>query len=416
MPAPGWRQTWVRALYNSTVASTKYSNHKNELARIALIYDATRVYDLQVMTGVAQYSKENDHFSVYIEENALKDQRLPDLRSWNGGGIIADFDDPKVARAVAQSRLPVVGFGSGYGWYVPGSSVPYFFTNNQAISKLAADHLLERGFRNFAYCGYPKTPINGWSEEREQAFANYLRKRGFPTNVFRGHHKTARRWALFQQSLGAWLLSLPKPVGIMAANDNRGRHVVEVCRAYKLQVPDEVAVIGVDNDELLCQLVSPALSSVEQGARIIGYEAAALLDQMMFGKKPARRRFVVDPKGIVTRQSSDVLAIEDPVVAKALSFIQQNAMKGIKVPDVVNAVAVSRSGLELRVKKTLGYTLHSAIRRVQLARARTLIAETTVPLKQVADSTGFKSVQHMTALFGSAFGSSPAKFRREVAF
>ena len=281
---------------------------------------------------------------------------------------------------------------------------------------MAAEHLLERGFRHFAYCGYPKTPINGWSEEREQAFVNYLRKKGFPINVFRGHHKNARRWALFQRSLGAWLLSLPKPIGIMAANDNRGRHVVEVCRTYKLQVPDEVAVIGVDNDQLLCQLVSPALSSVEQGAQIIGYEAAALLDQMMFGKKPAKRRFVVDPKGIVTRQSSDVLAIDDPLVARALSFIQQNAMKGIKVPDVVNSVAVSRSSLELRVKKALGCTLHSAIRKAQLARARTLIAETAMPLKQVADSTGFKSVQHMTALFGDAFGSSPAKFRREVAF
>ena len=152
------------------------------------------------------------------------------------------------------------------------------------------------------------------------------------------------------------------------------------------------------------------------GVQTCALPISALLDQMMFGKKPAKRRFVVDPKGIVTRQSSDVLAIDDPLVAKALSFIQQNAMKGIKVPDVVNAVAVSRSGLELRVKKELGYTLHSAIRRVQLARARTLIAETTVPLKQVADSTGFKSVQHMTALFGNAFGSSPARFRREVAF
>src|SRR5258706_5816459 len=163
-----------------------------KMRQVALIYDARLAYDLKVMTGVAAYLKEHPHFSVYIEENALKDQRLPDLRSWEGDGIIADFDDPAIATAVVQSKLPAVAFGSGYGWYAPGSSIAYFFTNNRAIADMAADHLLDRGLRNFAYCGYSHTPINGWSREREEWFSKRIAARGFHCRVDRGPHKTSR--------------------------------------------------------------------------------------------------------------------------------------------------------------------------------------------------------------------------------
>jgi LacI family transcriptional regulator len=383
----------------------------SRIRRVALIYDARLVYDLKVMMGVASYIQERPQFSVYIEENALKDQRLPDLRSWQGDGIIADFDDPAIARLVQQARLPAVGFGGGYGWHAEGSSIPYFYTNNQAIAMLAADHLLERGFNSFGYCGYPRSPINGWSEEREHAFVRYLAKRDQSCAVFHGQHRSTRQWLVVQRSLGEWLRHLRKPVGIMAANDNRGRQILEACRVYDLRVPDEVAVIGVDNDELLCRLSSPQLTSVEQGASKLGYAAAALLDQIMSGRKPRQRHFVIDPTGVVTRQSTDVLAIEDPKVAQAMVFIREHACDRIKVPDVVKAVAISRSGLENRFASVLGYTIRTAIRRTQLERARRLIFETDVPLKQVAAETGFKSVQHMTTVFRQGFGQTPASYR-----
>lgn len=210
----------------------------------------------------------------------LKDQRLPDLRSWAGDGIIADFDHPSVATAVAQSKLPVVGFGSGYGWYVHGSSIPYFFANNKMIASMAADHLLARSLRHFAYCGYAKTAINGWSEEREQAFVDLVSERGFSCEVCSDRFKTSYHWASVLCSLAEWLRSLPKPLGVMASNDIRARHVLEACRDFNLRVPNDVPVIGVDNDQLLCQLSSPPLSSIEQGAKRIGYEAAALLDRI----------------------------------------------------------------------------------------------------------------------------------------
>jgi LacI family transcriptional regulator len=384
------------------------------IRRIALIYDARLAYDVKVMTGVASYVQQSTKWSVYIEEDALKDQRLPNLRSWKGDGIIADFDHPKVAAAVVQAKLPTVGFGSGYGWYAPISSIPYFFTNNDAIAALAADHLMQRGFRHFAYCGYPKSPINGWSAERERAFAKHIAQRGFDCAVYRGHPSTGQGWALLQGGLGAWLASLPKPLGLMAANDNRGRQVLEACRSHGLRVPEDVAVIGVDNDELLCKLSSPMLSSVEQGARLLGFKAAALLDTIINNKarKSGEIHFVVDPLGIVTRKSTEILAIDDPKVAEAMGFISLHFSQGIKVMDVADAVATSRSNLEKRFKTILGYTVRTAIRRFQLERARQLISDTNMPLKQIAVEVGFPSVQYMTTIFGNEFTLSPAKYRQ----
>jgi LacI family transcriptional regulator len=286
---------------------------------------------------------------------------------------------------------------------------------------LAADHLLDRGFKNFAFVGYARTPTNGWSEERQDAFIDRITNRGFSCavfhghHVFRGHHKSTHRWATMQRSLGVWLSKLPTPVGVMAANDSRGRHVLEACRAYHLKVPDDIAVIGVDNDELLCRLSTPPLSSIEQGARKLGYAAAVLLDEMMDGRKPRQRHFVIDPTGIVTRHSTDVLAIDDPKVRHAMAFIREHACDGIKVPHVVAAGSISRSGLETRFTSVLGCTIRTAIRRNQLEAARRLILETEMPLKQVAVETGFKSVQHMTSTFTEIVGQTPAKYRRSEA-
>jgi LacI family transcriptional regulator len=187
--------------------------------------------------------------------------------------------------------------------------------------------------------------------------------------------------------------------------------VLEACRAQSLRVPEEVAVIGVDNDELLCQLSSPLLTSVEQGARRVGREAAVLLDRIMDGRKPRRRRVVIDPESVVTRRSTDILAIEDPVAAKAMAFIWEHALRGIKVKDVAEAVTCSRAGLETRFKAALGYSVHTAIGHVRLEQARRLVRDTNLSLKQIAAQTGFKSVQHMTTVFGRAFGQPPAVYR-----
>ena len=200
----------------------------------------------------------------------------------------------------------------------------------------------------------------------------------------------------------------------MAADDKRARQVLEVCRLTGIQVPDEVAVIGVDNDEMLCQLSHPSLSSIESGARRVGQEAAALLDQMMSGRKPRKHKMMVNPEGVVTRQSTDVLAVDDGDVARAVALIRGNAGAGITPYAVCSALSVSRTTLELKFKRAMGHTLFAEIRRVQLQRAESLVRESDLSLKQIAAQAGFVSVQHMTTLFSAQFGSPPAAYRRQA--
>jgi len=316
--------------------------------------------------------------------------------------------------AVVESRLPAVAFGSGYGWYDPSFRIPYFFTNNKEIAQLAADHFWEHGLRHFAYYGGAQTRITGWSVERERAFADRVTQKGYRCPVYRERLRSARNQALPEKTLGQWLLALPKPVGLMAENDQRARLALEVCRATGLRVPEQVAVIGVDNDELMCHLSSPLLSSVEQGSRRIGYEAAMLLDRIMRGCRPRRMSVVIDAVGIIARASTDTLAIEEPRVAEAMRYISEHTCEGIQAAKVAAAVGVSRPGLDVRFKRTLGKSIRRAIRSAQMIRVSELIRNTAVSLKEIASATGFKSVQHMTTVFRAEFGTPPAEYRREL--
>lgn len=388
------------------------SRGSSRFKQVAVIYDAKLRYDVKVIEGVAAYVREVDDWDIYIEETALQDQQLPELRSWKGDGILADFDDPVIAKAVMSSGIATVAFGGGYGWYNPASKIPYFCTNNNAVADLAAEHLLQRGFRHYAFCGYRRTPINGWSDERAQTFSRRIRAAGFPCQYYRGPKHAARDWAAFRDSLARWLRSLPKPVAVMAANDKRARQVLDVCRYAGFRVPDDIAVIGVDNDEMLCQLCTPPLSSVEQGARRLGYEAASLLDRMMQGARPASLRVVINPVAVVARHSTDILSVEDEEVRTALKEINQFACDGITPGEVTRKVGCARSTLEWRFRAALGRTIFSEIRRVRIERAEQLVRETSLPLKQVAGRSGLRSVQHMTTLFRKWVGETPAKLRR----
>lgn len=378
---------------------------------VAVIVDAAKPYDRKIIGGVAQYVKERGNWSLYVEEDPL--QKLPDLRSWQGHGIIANFDDRKVAAAVRGLKVPVVGLGGGSGWYEPATRIPYFASDDEAIAKLAAEHLLERGFRRLAFYGYPRTRVIRWSERRAQAFQQASIQAGVPCSIYTGRHETARKWSELQRGLIAWLQSLEKPVGLMACNDVRARHVLEACRSIGARVPEDVALIGVDNDEMICDLTDPPLSSVEQGARRMGYEAASLLDDLMGGNSVSQTHFVVEPVGVITRRSSDTLAIEDQDVAAAIRYIRQYACRRIQIDDVVRHVGVSRSTLKNRFRAIVGRTIHDEIQRVQLERAKQLIAETDLPLKQVTLQAGFQYIQYLTKLFRTHVGQTPAEFRRQ---
>ena len=384
--------------------------------RIALIYDARSEFHLKVMGGVAAYFQDRRRLADTIETSVLLVQThdIEEFSSSQVDGMVADLDHPGTALVASRSAMPVVGFGDGSSTFSRGSEIPYLFTNNDAIGEMAAAHLLKQGFRQFAYVTLDGCSQYNWDKQRERAFGEYIAKRGAKCSVYADRESGYSRMR-GQFALGEWLKSLTKPLGVMAANDKRAKEVLECCRLFDLEVPRQVAVVGVDDSDLLCRLCWPPLSSIERGASRIGYEAAALLNRMMAGDRPPTTEVAIEPTHVVVRESTTNLADIDPLVTRAVRFIESHYSKSIKVSDVVNAAGISESVLECRFVKALGCTVYAAIREARLEHVRRLISETEVPLKQIAPEAGFSSVQHMTTLFRKAFGQSPARYRRSVA-
>lgn len=375
---------------------------------VAVILDAARPYDRLIIGGVAQYARERGRWSLYVEEDPL--QKLPDLKRWHGQGIIANFDDRRVAEAIRGLAIPVVGVGGGYGWHDPRSKIPYVYTDNHAIGRLGAEHLLACGFERVAFCGYPRSATEGWSAERAKAFQQAAEEAGRSCEVFTGRVAAARRWEDLQRELQAWLRRLPTPVGLMACNDVRARHVLEACRALGLRIPHDVAVIGVDNDEMICELTDPPLSSVDQSARRIGYQAAVLLERMMTGHA-VDGGVIVPPIGVVVRASTDTLAIADSEVVQTLQSLRREPWQRPRVDGLAEAVGMSRSSLERRFRRAVGRSIHEEHVRLRIAETRKLIVETDLPLKAVAMRAGFPSLQYMTTFVRRHAGLTPARLR-----
>lgn len=384
---------------------------------MALILDVARPYDRMIIAGVARFVRERRPWSLYVEEDPL--EKIPDLRRWTGQGIIANFDDRHVADAIQTLDVPVVGVGGGYGWYEPDSTIPYVYTDNSAIGQLAAGHLLACGIRHLAYLGYPPTRVNGWSAERAQSFEASSRAAGRSCHVFTGHHATPRNWVDMQRELEAWLAGLPKPVGIMACNDVRARHALEACRTLGLRVPQDVALIGVDNDEMICELTDPPLSSVDQSARQIGYEAAAILERLMRarpgrqagGRRASGGRIIVPPVGLVPRASTDTFASSDAAVVRVLHRLHEDPCHKPDVAGLAEGMGLSRAALEARFRGVVGRSIHEEFVRLRVARLREFIVGTDLPLKTVAARAGFRSVQYMTTFFHGHTGITPARLR-----
>jgi LacI family transcriptional regulator len=380
--------------------------------QVAVIVASQKAYHRQILRGIGAFVHEVGNWSLYIEEEPL--HKLPDLNNWRGDGIILSFWIRSLSKAACKPKLPTVGIEGRGPFYDPSWRIPCFNTDDHAIGRLGAEHLIQRGFSRLAFCGYPRSPWTPWSDDRAAAFEQFARQRGLPCHVHTGCRTPVRKWIDMQHELTVWLESLEKPIGLMAANDARARHVLEACRAIGLRVPEDVAVLGVDNDEVICELTDPPLSSIEHGAVSLGYQAAALLDRLMDGRKSKATRTAIPPKEVVTRRSTDILAIADRDVAAAMAFIHENSCRAIRIADVVEAVHVSRSTLETRFKAVTGRTMHNEIQRLQIDRARSLLATTDLPIKQIAALAGFAHVHYMTTIFHQQTGWTPAEYRKHV--
>ena len=379
--------------------------------RIALLFNGSKIYDRGIIAGIGNYlSSTRASWDLFLEEDFLC--RLKGIERWQGDGIIADFDDPLIGEALAGSKVPVVAVGGSYEdarAYPKG--IPYVATDNAALMKLAYEHLIEAGVTRFACFSLPEAQANRWAQEREKAFKRLLQRDGLPVQIYRGLGTSAPLWDSAVEQQIAWLQSLPKPIGIIAVTDARARQLLQACLTAGIAVPEEVALIGIDNDPLTRTLTRVPLSSVIQGTETMGRTAAALLHQMLHGKPCTGTQVQVPPDAINVQASSLHQPLGNPYVMQALLFIRQYACQGIKTAQVAAYVGVSRSSLESHFRKARGCSVHDEILRFKLASAAKGLQGNHLAIADIAQQCGFKSAQYLHTVFRREFGCTPREYQ-----
>jgi LacI family transcriptional regulator len=382
--------------------------------KIALLFNASTAFDREVIAGVAAYlSSRRASWELFVEDNFRTS--LSSLSHWRGDGIIAHFDDPAVTDALSRSPIPVVAVGGSYASEADyPAGLPYVATDNFKLVNLAYTHLIDVGLRRFAMFSLPEAPDSRWAQQREIAFRSLMRRDNFEIEIFRGHATPSLPWEEAVAEQVEWLLSLPKPVGIVAVTDGRARQLLQACQMAGIAVPEEVAVIGIDNDPLARMLSCIPLSSVIQGCNEIGRTAARMLHQRLEGTYLECTRRLIPPAGINVLSSSCHQPVKNPRVMRARHFIRQYACHGIRGDQVADYAGVSRSTLESYFQQELGCSVHDEILRFKLDAAIALLVRGDCSVVDVAVRCGFTSMQYLFAVFKRELGCTPREYQERV--
>lgn len=376
---------------------------------VALLVETSNAYARGLLEGVIDYMRAHQAWSIFLPEQERGADAPRWLLKWRGDGIIARIETDAIARTIRRTKLPVVDVSAARRV----TDIPWVETDDAEIAALAAEHLIERGFQHLAYCG--DSGFN-WSVWRQQHFTRIVQAAGCECDVHASPPRFSDNysWNRDKQGLMAWLRRLPRPVGIFACYDIKAQQILDLCREMSISVPEEMAVLGVDDDRLLCDLATPPLSSVIPNTHRTGYEAAMLLDQMMSGQHVPAEAHLIKPLGVRTRQSTDILAINDQYVASALRFIRHHACEAINVSDVLREVPLSRRVLESRFRTILGRTPHEEITRLRIERVKQLLSETDLSLSEIAQRAGFEHVEYLSVAFKREVGTTPRAWRRQT--
>ncbi|MFY9254599.1 MAG: XylR family transcriptional regulator [Fuerstiella sp.] len=374
---------------------------------VALLIETSNGYCRGLLEGINAYAKHHANWSIHLTEQERGAAPPAWLASWRGDGIIARIETDEIGQRLKMFGLPIVDLSAAR--HLKG--IPWADTDDEAIARLAIDHFAERGFRNLAYCGDPGF---AWSTARLAHFHRLAREAGCRSyeHQVTPRYDLAFSWDEEKCRIGDWLQSLPRPIAIMACYDYQARQVLDVCRELAISVPEEVSVLGVDDDRLICELSEPSLSSIIPDTQQTGYEAAELLDRMMNGEAiSSQQPLLTQPLGVRTRESTDTLAIDDADIAKALSYIRRHALANIRVTDILPHVSLSRRALEHRFVRLVGSTPHEEIMRVRIERIKVLLSETDLSIQQIATRAGFEQPEYMAAVFKRETGMTPTDFR-----
>lgn len=372
--------------------------------RVALIVETSLGSGREILRGIARHAREVDRWQLFHAARGLQEAAPDWLRGWDGDGVIARIHSAELARELQEIDAPVIDVLG----LVPDAGFPLVHVDDERLAAEAARHLLDRDFRNFAFFG-----IEGenWSERRREGFRQACGIRPAVWETSRGENEAS---AETMDGLRSWLRDLPKPVGIMVASDQRGLVLLEACRAEGIAVPEQVAVVGVDNDVPLCEISSPPLTSIRAGHFRVGYEAARLLDALM--EDPASRPagpILVPPNEMVIRGSSDTLAIDDPAVAAGLRYLREHLADSVTNDLVARAAGLSRTLFQQRFREAMGQTVRAYLTEQRLRRAKLLIESSDLTLADIAERCGFRHQEYLGDVFRRHFGTTPGKLRKQ---
>ncbi len=363
-----------------------------------------------ILQGIARFVRDFGPWSL-CRMPAMRDDRMPQwLAGWQGDGIIGRTTDDASAKLMRSTNVPLVDLRGGGRRH----DIPLVHSDDVEVGRLAAEHLIDRGFKCFGFYGQTDSP---WAHDRCEGFRAAIAASGGELFVFdgRAEFEGPHAWDQAEAQVQAWLEPLPKPLAVLAENDDMADRVLNAARRAAIAVPDELAVIGVNDDSATCEICDPPLSTVMRDFEHQGYLAAELLHRLMNGQPPPAGPVLIRPLGVSTRQSTDVLAIDDPDISAAISFIRRHACDGIGIDDVLKEVPLSRSVLQRRFRRVLGNTVNDTIIVQRIKRAQQLLSETTLPLQEVAEIAGFQHQQYLGAVFRKRLGTTPSRYRKDKA-
>lgn len=365
---------------------------------VGLMVDPLSGYGTKILDGISRYAQRKPGWRIAYFDRERRE--LADLvETWQGDGIICTVVDQRFRDAAAARRIPVVNVAG----LLDETDVVSVLSDDHSIGRMAAEHLLDRGFTNFAYLR--RRDGTRYSQDRGDGFRARIEQVGWKvTQINLAANPT-------DEDLIARLAGLPRPLGIFASLDRIGAMVLEACWKAGLRVPEEIAVVGAGNHKQLCELCSPTLSSVEVDMERRGHEAAGLLDRLLEGETPPEEPVRIPPAHVVERRSTDVFAFDDADVVAALRFIREHSDRTIKVRDVVAATTISRRSLEGRFNSLIGRTLHDEIWRAHFDLAMRLLSSSDLSLQEVAERSGFRTASALVNLFRQRLGVTPKEFR-----
>ncbi|BCU79448.1 DNA-binding transcriptional regulator [Luteolibacter sp. LG18] len=385
------------------------------LLKLAVVYPTSIPWMAEIIDGIRRYGLQYGGWQILtcpptLEASGERSRSLSSLVGWKGDAAIAAVRNAEDRKIVRKLGIPVVNLSQ---WESEAHGVPRVSVDNYLAGRLAAEHLLERGIRELAYLGWKNVH---YSNERLRGFASRAKEAGLHcvTKLDAAEGTSARTLADELHELGAWLSALPRPCGIFAVQDYRAQLVVEACASVGLRVPRDVAIIGMDDDAIVCGHSTPTLTSVRRNSGQVGWEMAALIDRMIRGDRPDTMEILVPPEGIVERQSTDMFHHGDEVVQLAVSFMLRNLKDAPKVQTIADHAGVSKRTLETRFRSATGKSPHEYLTTARIERAMKLMQRPTqTNLRNVAAACGFASYPAFVAAFQGACGKTPGDYQRQ---